>query len=407
MKNAINDDFEKISAFIDGEMDKHQIDDFLNKLAEKPNLQNEFDKVNAVHQMLIQSAATTITYKNSILNQIGLDDRAIAAQRRRFYAVYLPSFLIVAFLSIYSLFNVGFSSSDNSDKLVKGDSKFNKSQLINNDNTTPKTISFTNKDTYQKMQSIAQSTNKSQNNHHNSQESSNLLIESDLGGVTTSNNDYEDLAVNDINNSILQKNQGVNIKNITNNTKQVIKNNLPISYTYSLPRILENITVGLEWYDLNSNYPTFKSNNNYGLIKNLAINLLYKINDNHSAGISAGFDDFFLKFEGWENTVKYEYTYNAPVYWLGATYQYKFSPIFAIEENNFAVSPIIATSLNYTKYGLYTKVNLGTQIQISENTAFQCSINTGALLFQNNDSFSNNWWIAGKYGLNFGIVLNM
>lgn len=406
MKNAINDDFEKISAFIDGEMDKHQIEDFLNKLAEKPNLQNEFDKVNSVHQLLIQSAATTITYKNNILNQIGLDDRAIAAQRRRFYAVYLPSFLIIAFLSIYSLFNVVFSSSDNSDITIKSDAKLQKSQLINKDNKLTKSISLNNANAYQT------NTNKSQYSS-NSENYSNAIISNnesrtpDFGNATNGNNDSDFLAVNYIDSPIIEENQGVNVKNITHNTKQVIKNNLPISYTYVVPRILENFTVGLEWYDLNSNYPTFESNNNYGLIKNLAINVLYKINDNHSAGISAGFDDFFLKFEGWENTVKYEYTYNAPVYWLGATYQYKFSPIFANEENNFAVSPIIATSLNYTKYGLYTKLNLGTQIQISENTAFQCSINTGALIFQNNDNFSNNWWIAGKYGLNFGIVLNM
>ncbi|MCX6153919.1 MAG: hypothetical protein NT007_07160 [Candidatus Kapabacteria bacterium] len=137
---------------------------------------------------------------------------------------------------------------------------------------------------------------------------------------------------------------------------------------------------------------------NEPIINNLAINLMYKINDNHSMGIEIGQEDLMQKFHGKESD-GHEYGYNQAyvAFWTGFSYQYTGSPVKPYDKY-FDMRPFIHALIAGTRIGPYIKESVGLELFISDNLLFSLGIEHGLLLYK----YQENYFSTNKLGLTYG-----
>lgn len=133
---------------------------------------------------------------------------------------------------------------------------------------------------------------------------------------------------------------------------------------------------------------------NEPLLNNFAFAVLYDLSSNHSLGFEVGQENFLQKFEGYENAIPTVWHQNYIAFWAGGVYQYNM--------NEYAlIQPYGRVMLGGTRIGPIAKITIGGKYNLtSKISAFAGWENTG-LFYE----FQNKWFSSYKTGLTAGVAV--
>lgn len=169
-------------------------------------------------------------------------------------------------------------------------------------------------------------------------------------------------------------------------------------YNYKTALILNRLNLQFNWYGLSKSNPSFKPvNSKTGILNDFSLFLMYKLTDKTSVGLSFGYDNFLMQYEGWEGNTKYRYKQEYSTPWIGCNINHRFEPILTFADY-FEVSPFVQLNTAYANVGIYTQASAGLDLGISANTSLLIGFNSGWLLYK-----YENYEFTNKNGLSIGL----
>lgn len=422
---------EQISAYLDNQLPNDMVDKLINNINSNAHLSEEFKQLSSIGSMFDRKhTIDASTLKDPILAGIGLSNASVSQISK--YSIILYSLLLLL-VSVGGFFafnhildnnnrNIIIAKSINNKQTTSikqneniiGKTKLTSNDVTSNDITSNEVIAtkqsnllsgvVANNKTIHPNTIIA---NDDENSYNNDYSDNNLSENISVNRIITS---IPQLPIDNNNNSILK-----NIENIITvgksmlNTFEGITTNkilnmeeLSYIYFYSNPEIFEKLHLTFNWYNLSNNVPQLSLPETNGLFRNLSMSLQYEINSNNLIGIAAGYDKFLMQFDRWEGQNQYQYSQEFITEWIGISYTHNFAPIGYISDK-YKIYPFSSLSLSYMKIGGHSALNTGIGIDISQTLSLNLGLNTGILLYQ----FDNKYWTSYKYGINFGMNINL
>lgn len=390
---------EKLSAFVDGELQPEDTGNLFYEIASNQELQNELRELILIKNALKNLSVTPPAYlKDNILNRTvysnNLYTKLISS------LILLWNFILNHKLSMASLI-ILFSG-------ITYFTFFNKDELKNNNLSDNKELSQ-----IPEVSSIAiNPTNEIIDNFNDKKlikqpvTSNNTAISSDNQNIAKTNKDenlmfdkeYNELQKDNIY-LINQSNYDLSNANILRFGKN---NDNYFSVNYK-NRFLNKFSFNIRSFD-GISYPNFVIENSENtLVKNFSIGLTYHINFNHSIGICIANENFLMEFTRYEDDILYNYKQNVDLFWYGLTYNYLFDELF---DTGFRPDLNFVGGLN--KLGPIFKIGTGLNYYFTDYFSIRLGIDVGTFLFSNGDKTENNKiFSTTKIGYNLGLNIGL
>jgi hypothetical protein len=169
-------------------------------------------------------------------------------------------------------------------------------------------------------------------------------------------------------------------------------------YNYQTALILDRLNLQFNWYGLSQSTPNFKpTTSKTGILNDFSLFLMYELTENTSVGLSFGYDDFLMQYNGWEGNTEFRYSQEYSTPWIGCNINHRFEPILTFADY-YEVSPYVQLNTAYANVGIYTQASAGLELGISANTSLLLGFNSGWLFYK-----YENYEFTNKNGLNIGL----
>jgi hypothetical protein len=382
------------NAFIASETDKHA--------------QEEFEKLFEVDSFLKSVPPVTAgPMRESTLERLGIDDRSIKlAARRRKIGIYSGAAGLVLILGVLSRvifpdFYLGDSSSE-----AVAEKEAPQIEKVENQNTSVIENNILQEEQIQINSIVAEETSAgivgSRVLNESSRISDDILSANDSGNDSVNDSDTDEEFENGVTIALLD---APGLSPVDTEIDSRLSGATSFDMTMfpadlRLGRILENIEVKLNYYGINSNYPKSPWGNT-SRFTDMSVAVMYRINQKHCLGLTAGNDLFVLNYEHRDGMVINEVDQELPQVWFGAAYQYEFSPLLTFAGAN-ELAPYAYANFAYAGVGMYSQLNTGLKINFSQGTSILFGVNSGLLLYQ-----ADNWETSSKIGLNIGMQFGL
>ncbi len=391
---------EKLSAFVDGELQPEDSGNLFYEIASNQELQNELRELILIKNALKNLSVTPPTYlKDNILNRTVYSNNLYTKLIGTL--VLLWNFILGHKLSIASLLILfsgiiyfTFIKNDDIKNNHLTEDKINLSQIpevsslaINQPNEK---INYLNDKKINKQPLKSTNPSNSSNNQN--------IIRS---------NQYENLMLDKEN--IKLQNDNIYLINKSNydfsnaNILRFGKNNDNFFSLNSKNRFLNKFSFNFRNFD-GISYPNFVIENSENtLIKNFSIGLTYHINFNHSIGICIANENFLMEFTRYDNDILYNYKQNVDLFWYGLTYNYLFDELF-----DTGFRPDVSFIGGINKLGPIIKVGTGLNYYFTDYFSMRLGIEAGTFIFSNGDKTENNKiFSTTKIGYNLGLNIGL
>lgn len=409
---------EKLSRLFDGELDESQAQGVLNEVAENSELKALYTEQKTLHSYLqnpyLPEAAGL---KDGILEKIKLDANSIRIFKTRKYI--LRSAFVGLLLCTLGGCYLWMNDNDVFDNLLN---KSAITEVNDNHNTDGNGTKVSNK-AERKIPMVTQSNLDTKNSStlaehkksHSGTSKSFSTADKDYFAQksdetyanTKSEFSVEGTPANRaeaMNNEMTQRNL-LSYSNLFSNTKIAHESNNPLSkyylnpvYNYKTALILDRLNLQFNWYGLSKSSPNFKPiNSKTGILNDFSLFLMYEITEQTSVGVSFGYDNFLMQYDGWEGNTQYRYSQEYSTPWIGCNINHRFEPILTFADY-YEVSPYVQLNTAYANVGIYTQASAGIELGISANTTLIVGFNSGWLLYK-----YENYEFTNKNGLSIGL----
>ncbi|MEI6090706.1 MAG: hypothetical protein WCR42_09665 [bacterium] len=417
---------EKLSKLFDGELDDTQAQGVLNEVANNSELEALYLEQKTLHSYMQNPyLPETAGLKEGILKRIKLDSASIRKYRARKYI--LRTALVGLVLLTLGGGYLWLTNNNVLDKYTNNtsitevnknhnddisDSKISTTAIkpqipivtqTNLDTRSANTLAENNKSYSRKSKKsngiengyLAQNTNEA-NSHTKSELSAEraTAINTELSANGMSINEAEAPQRNLLAYSNLFSDTRVAREQYSSLPKYYLN---PV-YNYKTALILDRLNLQFNWYGLSKSSPNFKpENSKTGLINDFSLFLMYDVTEKTSLGLSFGYDNFLMQYDGWEKNTHYLYSQEYSTPWIGCNIEHRFEPIFSFADY-YEVSPFIQLNTAYANVGIYTQASTGVEVEISANTSLIVGFNSGWLFYK-----YENYEYTNKNGLNIGL----
>lgn len=403
---------EKLSRLFDGELDESQAHGILNEVAENSEFKALYEEQKTLHSYLqnpyLPEAAGL---KEGILEKIKLDSNSIRVYRTRKYILrtaFIGLFLMTLggylWLNNNSItvkdINKGAITEINTDHNTDGnDNKVNgtaKRQIpivkqANLDTRISSTLADQKKTSSSKSKSLTGS--KKDYFAHKSDET-NIKNKQDAHLGATAAEEAETANRNMLTHSKLF----FDTKVARQENNSLSKYYLNPVYDYKTALILDRLSLQFNWYGLSTSSPNFKpTNSKTGILNDFSLFFMYELTEKTSIGVSFGYDNFLMQYDGWEGNTLYRYSQEYSTPWIGCNIKHKFEPILTFADI-YDFSPYIQLNTAYAYVGIYTQASAGIEMGISDNTSLLVGFNSGWLFYK-----YENYEFTNKNGLSIGL----
>lgn len=135
-------------------------------------------------------------------------------------------------------------------------------------------------------------------------------------------------------------------------------------------------------------------------LNNMALSLFYKFNQNLSAGIEIGQENFLQKYSGVdENNILIDYEQNYIGFWAGMALQYDFKEV----EHPSYIYPITRIFIGGTKVGPLVRGMFALQYDYQNNFSFFTGLESSGLFYR----FDGDIYVTQKLGVTFGASIKL
>jgi hypothetical protein len=417
---------ERLSRLFDGELNDNQAEAILNEVAENSELQALYLEQKALHSYLQNPyMPATIDLKEGILTRIKLDAASIRKYIIRKYimrSAFVGLFLL-AFGGAYLLWNNNLLSDKNINKGLVTSTNFengannnnsenkalvaskNKVPIVtqsnldskSNDNLTKQNLS-SNRSTKAVSGNVGFNSRKINKTKIDSKTElfakNETAINSELATNSAAVKETEQLGMNLLTYSNMYENSKVTLDHNNSLPKYFLN---PV-YNYKTALILDRLSLQFNWYGLSTTAPSFiPKTTKTGILNDFSLFLMYEITERTSFGLSFGYDNFLMQYEGWEGNTQYRYKQEYSTPWTGCNINHRFEPILTFADY-YEVSPYVQLNTAYANVGIYTQASAGIELGLSANTSLLVGFNSGWLFYK-----YENYEFTNKNGLNIGL----
>jgi len=414
---------DKLGRLFDGELGDGKAQEVLNQVAESPELQALYLEQKTLHSYLqnpyLPDAAGL---KDGILSKIQLDSASVRNYVIRKYILRsaLVGLLLIAFGGAYLLWNGNSSSDNNINKVSIAQSQnsinIKNSDVNSNKNTNRKVPIVTQTNLDYKSVNVAEKKNllssqriKAKSGHIGNIANSNIETNIKTKYEFSSENSSK-IAEAQANSSIalgkgLYQPNLLTQSNLFSDSRVALElnNSLPKYYlnpvyNYKTALILDRLNLQFNWYGLSQSTPNFKpATSKTGILNDFSLFLMYELTQNTSVGLSFGYDNFLMQYDGWEGNTEYRYSQEYSTPWIGCNINHRFEPILTFADY-YEISPYVQLNTAYANVGIYTQASVGIEMGLSANTSFVAGFNSGWLFYK-----YENFEFTNKNGLNIGL----
>ncbi len=399
MMNSINytNDSEKLVALLDGELRKEEAGNFFYSLANNNELQEELHEMIDMKNMFRGTVNSAPPHLHSaVLKSTGLSGRKTGALVPfiSFLGTILSSKLFIALASLAAGTLITFYASD-----------YNKQNMETVDepaitqNSIPIIVNIASEEKFQSPdKNYPNEISAGQSSVSNSHTSNELMTEN-FGSIINSSLNFE--SNSDFENTIsvrkLNSSQNTTM-NIT--PSSIALNSMDPEFSLLTEQknedsrgfifLLRNFSTLSSSPDLNIPPP------NTPLINNIALAMLYEINDFNSLGLEFGQESFMQEYELIETWGSREYEQNFIGFWGGIAYRHQFGYIFP----NSRFIPYTKGFFGATSQGPLVKGEFGLNFIASENVDMFLGIEGTGFFY----SLKDKLYSTDKYGLSYGMA---
>jgi hypothetical protein len=136
------------------------------------------------------------------------------------------------------------------------------------------------------------------------------------------------------------------------------------------------------------------------IMPNTAFSITYPVGDRHYVGLEMGQESFKQQFNGILNGREIQYTQVPVLLWFGATYEYQGDELPFLA----GLSPFVNSTLGFAvQQGPLARATLGLAYQPVGPLRFTLGLDASALAYQ----FESNWYAAPKFGLSYGLSIDL
>lgn len=388
---------EKLSAFIDGELDSAESGNLFYEMASDTELQEEMKELllikNSFKNKII---APPPVLKNNIVAGLGLAGAANNATKIA-AGVLLLNFLrhnsisLVLGLALLIVAYLAFAPSEENNLVLETNIPIsNSSEAIPEAATEQSSLAKAQGN--ENISSIIIDNSNKSDDIIPSKKSSENIITNDNEKSNLSPLDKQSPDILKINSAYFSDN---NTLIADNKPKYDLMNWL---YSKKIANILGDFSIQFRVADGKS-YPSPDVKTNQGRINDFAVSLLYKLNQNSSIGIEFGRENFLMEFEGYEGDFLYRYPQSFNAMNWGAFYQYEFEQL-SISQNLIPYSRLF---IGGTNVGPLARISIGTNYMLSHNLALNASADYGILVYSHLDNYFNTQKFSWSIGLSLGL----
>ncbi len=393
---------EKLTAFLDGELDAAEAESLFFDMASNPELQEAMRQQIIISKSLKNALILPpVALKESLFANLGLDGAAAAPIAVSFFSLMLNSKAIMilssAMIAIFAtiFFMLNYLSDSAKPIAMASNAKSSSSIAAPIPNNIPITSSF---ESEAKIESKRRPPSHFATKPNGSSKANGSALasaknetasESLLEQPLASNQFQEEPYYYNIEQSQYHSNSAVRAK-----TANSLKFMRWLESNPEITEFLSNISMQFRFAESAQLTNINVKPVNNPLLNNFAFAIYYDLGKNHSIGVEIGQENFLQKFNGYENSIPVEWLQNYIAFWAGGTYRYSM--------NEYALlQPYSSIMVGGTRIGPIAKITLGGKYNLtSKISAFAGWENTG-LFYQ----FQNNWFSSFKSGLTAGIAV--
>ena len=406
---------ELLTAFLDGELDASESQHLFYQLANDPELQDEMQELIAMKSAFKDSkvqpppALKQGVMKNTVMPDTFLRKAATAfvttsAFLFNKYTTTVGAVLLAGFLTYF----IGFDQSSDPDFEKQVLNTAIQNDMIALNNNTSNQENFDNNYVADINPSVPIVSSYSVNSSDNVQ-SANTNITFPKADKKSSN---DQVFAKNYNSEVKTENNSVKKyktidfakPNISSTFLDKSKSQLVGIYFPSkqIRDFLNNVNFEFHKENLYSTPNVNSSKIQEPVLNDFYVSMLYKINDNHSAGLEIGKENFLMQFTDYRNIsgrkVLFEHTQSYNSVWGGFAYRYSLDPIRSL--NN--IKPFAKIMLGGTQVGTLSKLSLGTYYPLNENLMLFASFKYGNLSYINDKKL----FFTHKYGFDYGFSIS-
>ena len=391
---------EKLSAFVDGELQPEDTGNLFYEIASNQELQNELRELILIKNALKNLSVTPPAYiKNNILNN----------------TVYSDNIFIKIVSSLALLWNFILSHKLSTASLIIIFSGITYFSLIKNNEIKKNNLTENKKELSQIPEISSFAIN--QPNEITDNLNDKKLIKHPLKSKNLKNYSYNQNIINSehYENLILDKEnidqQNYNFYSIYPSNYDLLNPNISrfgnsndhLFNVNSKNRFLNKFSFNLRNFD-GISYPNFVIENSKNtLIKNFSVGLTYHINFNHSIGICIANENFLMEFTRYEGDILYNYKQNVDLFWYGLIYNYMFDELY-----NTGFRPDVSFVSGLNKLGPIIKIGTGLNYYFTDYFSIRLGLDAGTFIFSNGDKTDNNKiFTTTKIGYNLGLNIGL
>lgn len=394
---------EKLTAFLDGELDASESGSLFYEIAQNPDLQEEMkDLVQIRNSFRNAQIAPPPEMKNKIMAGVGLAV-PIANAGRVAFGVMLMSFFKKNYVSIMlgiALLSIGYYSFRSNSNLTEN--------VENNSYPLISTESITQDQSIRNKRETGVNNNTNINIPPVIADPTDKIVESNKKSssnqsIINDENRKIENTFDEINSVKSTIHGNINPSQIANYNNHSI--NLSPDFTslnsglkMNLGNILSNISLQLRISNGKS-YPNPEIAGNNAFVNDFSISLMYGLNENNSLGIEFGRESFMMEFQGYEGDILYLYPQRYNAFNWGAFYQYRFNQLQIAE----SLTPFARIYFGGTNVGPMSRISIGTNYILTHNVSLNAGFDYTALLYSHLGNYFNTNKISWSIGLSLGL----
>ncbi len=390
---------EKLSAFLDGELDSVESESMFFEVGSNPELQEEMrQQVLLTQTMKNNLLIPPVALQDGIYSAIGFSGNlpAAAVPVATFFSRFLGSkvLLVLSSAMIASLITVFFMLN-----YTSGDAPFNSQMSQNNvrsrmNNTSknqsaatesrllpagvPLSESMSNNESSSRSKSgnaitIASNNNRITLNNKNlaaKDENNEQIIDSDIAKLSQNNEKTTEFIRIGNSPEVVTSAEKFNI---SAGTRQRLMENFLLAKDYG--EFLDKVSLELRFSTAKSFTDINVAPLNEPLLNNFALAILYDLTKNHSVGFELGQENFLQEFDGTENDIPVIWQQNYIAFWAGLAYQYTMNEYSAVQ-------PFGRVILGGSRVGPLAKATLGAKINMTSKMSTFFGWENTALIYQ-------------------------
>ena len=413
---------QKISEYLDGELDSLETGELFKEISNNPTLQDELKEQIHLRSLFQQELLPPPKESRFVLlGKLNLQrSAAIIGLIATFFSeikkvIFNPAFGAAIFG--VALFIFGYFFTQNVKENDNNASKIEKQIL--SENTDTKNNDLRQQNSNQNMQKLGANTENNRvkqnkpkitnltiNNSLNNQENKIKLEKKQVVG----NNNYQDLTLTNTSNAPHNQEQ---LSQVTyefreiptaNFSKDLFKLNL--SYDYSrksdvnyfdfsfLDRMSLSIVKSANYSNVQTNLEPLTN----PLLNNYSLSLAYNFDKNNSISLEYGQENYPQKYSGYVNGIAANINQIYTAQWFGISYQYNLD----LPKENLLVNPYVKVLGSATKIGPLFKSSMGLAYHLNDKLLITAGVEGSILIYQ----FQNQSYNTKKYGFFYGARLN-